>query len=72
MIKHDEKVSPEKYFKEQIIPEIESKKNENCSQYNVILTKKEPHKDIVDESELQVKLADLGNACWSVCKIFYS
>lgn len=25
-----------------------------------------PHKDIFKESDLQVKIADLGNACWTV------
>ncbi|CAF0721786.1 unnamed protein product [Brachionus calyciflorus] len=27
--------------------------------------KKDPHKDVMTETEFQVKLADLGNACWT-------
>lgn len=30
------------------------------------LYRREPHKDSMTESQLQVKLADLGNACWTV------
>ena len=30
------------------------------------VSNKSPVKDIMDESELRVKIADLGNACWTV------
>ena len=26
-----------------------------------------PYKDVLTEYELQVKIADLGNGCWTVC-----
>jgi hypothetical protein len=27
---------------------------------------REPHRDIFTEADLQVKIADLGNSCWTV------
>ena len=55
----------------------ESNKPENLlnkptiSQLNEISIKKtlQPHKDVLKESDIQVKIADLGNACWMVIKI---
>lgn len=43
----------------------ESQKSPETSQINSFFPK-EPFKDVIDESDLQVKLADLGNACWIV------
>lgn len=56
-----------------------SKKIENIinkpsnSQLNESLIKKslQPHKEVLKESDIQVKIADLGNACWMVdLKVF--
>lgn len=55
----------------------ESNKPENLlnkpsiSQLNENSIKKtfQPHKDVLKESDIQVKIADLGNACWMVIKI---
>jgi hypothetical protein len=51
-------------------PENLFKKASN-SQLNEISIKKtfQPHKDVLKESDIQVKIADLGNACWVVIKI---
>jgi len=32
----------------------------------------QPHKEVLKESEFQVKIADLGNACWTVIPKFNS
>lgn len=48
----------------------ESKKSKEKS-HNSSFFEKEAYKDILDESKLQVKLADLGNACWIVSILFY-
>jgi hypothetical protein len=46
------------------------KQEQTLSEVNSILKKERPplpYKDIFKESDLQVKIADLGNACWTVC-----
>ncbi len=45
------------------------KSNEPSSSTSILL--KNPVNDILTESEFQVKIADLGNACWTVSFIFY-
>jgi len=50
-----------------INPPTNSQLNENSEKKT-----SQPHKEVLKESEFQVKIADLGNACWTVIKKFNS
>jgi hypothetical protein len=58
-----------------ILQQQQQKSNESTNEKQNIETKpviRQPYNTIFKESELQVKIADLGNACWSVIAFFTS